>query len=134
MHDIHTKTFKNLNTNIITRLNIFFSYNIPLSAIVLPLAFVYGLHWTERCRPSLVGYFLSPSCISKCPSPSSVGLKALTQFINLVILLINHIILAYSIRYVAIMGSILLVLCTLSFEKNHRQVKIHKERLFSEHK
>lgn len=45
-----------------SKLNKLIVYSMAMSAIGLPLGFVYGLHIMGLCKTSLVGYWLIPEC------------------------------------------------------------------------
>lgn len=46
------------------KIYLIFLYIVSLSAPAFPLGIVYGLHWGNPCRSTLVGYFLIPRCSS----------------------------------------------------------------------
>lgn len=112
-HQPPSKTSKDINRSRITQIKVILAYNIILTAVALPVSFVYGLHWNLPCSPSLVGYFLNPSCSFSSPCI----LKLSAPFLKLGVLVMNHVIWAYTIRYIPTVGGILLLLCPISFEQ-----------------
>lgn len=46
------------------KINLVFVWCIIFSALTYPTVFVYGFHWKNPCKPSLVGYWLIEECYS----------------------------------------------------------------------
>lgn len=44
------------------KLNILFAHLIYWTALFIPIAFVFGLHWFQPCKPSLGGFWLLKEC------------------------------------------------------------------------
>lgn len=47
-----------------TKIDIAFVICQLITAILLPVGFVYGLHWKNPCKPTLAGCFLITTCLS----------------------------------------------------------------------
>lgn len=81
-------TFKQSNSKrklpLVIFIDVAYAYMTCYVYTVFPFCFVYGLHWLQPCKSSLMGYWLLPECSSSslCESPNS--------FVKLVIFLINH--------------------------------------------
>lgn len=60
-------------------------YCIVISTLGIPLGFVYGLHWFNPCKVSLVGYWLIPEC-----QLFNLSFIKSNLSIKLVIMLVNH--------------------------------------------
>ncbi len=55
--------------------------------IVIPVLLVYGLHWISPCKPSMVGFFIIPECLS-----TKIDVKSTwwNLFIKYTVYLVNH--------------------------------------------
>lgn len=48
--------------SLICRLNLLSAYWFYVTIFGFPVMFVYGFHWTEPCKPTLIGYWVLPEC------------------------------------------------------------------------
>lgn len=93
-------------------LNVLFAHAMYITSIILPIGFVYGLHWMDPCKPSLAGYWLIGECSENAlHSPLSV-----CPFTKITILLLNHWAwqFGYSITIFVIAG--IQILCAMSLQ------------------
>lgn len=68
----------------IEQLNIIFANAMFVTGILLPITFVYGLHWRNPCKAALAGSLLLKECSrAEGPGPNKI-------FAKVVILLFNH--------------------------------------------
>jgi len=96
---------KTLNHTTLEKLNLLLAQALKVSVIVLPPVFVYGLHFINPCKVSLVGSILIPQCRDGGEDLSSSNglLKALVNvFVKFSLLLVNHYMLAIGL-FVAIL-------------------------------
>lgn len=100
------------------QLNLFLAYNLQLTAVILPVCFVYGLHWNNPCKPSLVGYFLMPTCALESLPSGSFFLRVFLQGLKILMLIINHWTWAYAYNAVPLVGSIIVIRCGMLFQRH----------------
>lgn len=48
--------------SLIEKINRCFAHSYCPSSLILSVAFIYGLHWTDPCKPSIIRYWLIPEC------------------------------------------------------------------------
>lgn len=78
------------------KMNIAFIQCDVMTAIVFPIIVVYGFHWGNPCKASLVGYWLLPKCNSHLELSRFSYPRVLNYAIKLFIFLTNHLIWAIS--------------------------------------
>ncbi len=91
----------------IEKINVRFAYAYCLSALFVPVAFLYGLHWQNPCKPSLIVYWLIPECGNTNKWMWSICGKV-------IVLLINHWALSFSWHAAQFVLGGIHVICTLS--------------------
>lgn len=53
-----------LKRTLIELLNIVCALGIFVTGLFIPIMLSFGLHWTNPCKPSLIGYWLLPECFN----------------------------------------------------------------------
>ncbi len=96
--------------SLIERMNVCFAYAFCSSVISLPVAFIYGLHWTNPCKPSIIGYQL----ISECHEPGNTNKWIRSLSWKLLVFAINHWTWSFTLNVSLFVVSGIQVLCTLS--------------------
>lgn len=71
------------------RMNILFVQSIILSVVVVPIGYVYGFHWMQPCKPSIVGYFVIDECHS-WPMAKSLFQKTWDKLAKICVFMLNH--------------------------------------------
>lgn len=106
-----------LNSSFVTRVNTKVAYMMYLSSIVFPVAYLYGFQLLSPCNPSLVGYFLLPSCQKfegKCLQKFSL-LKLANYILKFSILLTNHWMWSFAVNTSGLVVTVVMILCTIKF-------------------
>lgn len=95
------------DTSLIWRLNLLFVFGIYLGATLCPPIHVYLFHWLNPCLPSLLGYWLIPTCQGFKSSNLEIPVK-------FGILIFNHVILQITSQWLGYVIAVLLCLETMS--------------------
>lgn len=103
-------------TSFRAKFNILLAYIFYLSAFLLPLILVFGLHWNNLQKPSFIGYFLLPSNLEATKYSASGFVKVSSIFLQIGLFLVNFWFWSFGLSIVPLVGSVLMVLCTISFE------------------
>lgn len=93
---------------------------LTISSIALPFIFVFGLHFSHPCRPSLAGYLLLPKCWNNCNFshfPSSFTFRLASKVIIGILLAANYWCHAFACNIIPLVASGSLLLGTVSFYK-----------------
>lgn len=91
-------------------------YSIVISTIAIPLGFVYGLHWMNPCKASLVGYWLLPECYGRMSTFS----------IKLAMMLLNHWMVSMSIHSAGFLVSVLTTMSVGSIQQFIQRLDLRK--------
>lgn len=101
-------------------INLYFAYASLLGIVSVPFVFVYGIHWSDPCKPSLVGYFMLLECQLGSASLATrhwfwgfVGV-----FQKVALLCLNHYFWAFGINALAMTFTNAMILCTVSFVRS----------------
>lgn len=105
------------NLTFISQANIYFAYIFHASIIAFPIAYLYGVHMMFPCNPSLVGYFLNPVCWNDTPGflQAFSVFQLVTYSLKFIILLINHWIWSFGAQITALVITVILIICPISF-------------------
>lgn len=97
--------------------SVFLGYIIYISTFVVPVAFIYGLHSINPCKPSLAGYFLLFACqdTRNAANIDSTIYKIVSHFMQFCLLLLNHWFWAFGFNVAGFVFINLMILCNLSF-------------------
>lgn len=93
----------------IEKLNVYFAKAFCSSVMTLPVSYIYGLHWNDPCKPSIIGSFLLRQCRNL--GQYETGLD---QIAKVLVFLGNHWIWAFTLNVSLFVVSGIQVLCTLS--------------------
>lgn len=131
-HQIQNPTSDLRRRTLIEKLNMLCAAGVFITSIIFPPLFFYGLHWTNPCKPSLIGFWLLPECSQICPI-ENIWLPHRGIF-HFSLLALNHI--TYQIAYpIAVFGlsiiqipvMILLHDCLRIFQTKFQNARSHKE-------
>lgn len=101
--------------NVLEVLNLAFTYGYIGTISILPVAFVYGLHWFNPCSPSLAGYKVLKECGNRGEMPI---LKETGELLlKIVVFLVNHWFWAFGSSICLFLLSGILILCSFSFRE-----------------
>lgn len=104
-----------VDLSVVSKLNLCTAYSLTLVLMVVPIAFIFGLHMIRPCLPSLVGYQLIPNCTAvenfNFDSLLQIILKLAILTLNYVIWMIGNSATAFSVSILLIIGP----LSTISF-------------------
>ncbi len=96
--------------SLIERMNVFYAYAYCPSMLCLPIAYIYGLHWMDPCKPSIIGYWLIPECGTYWNSGNWIW----SFSGKLVVFVINHWTWSFSLNVSTLVICGIQILCTLS--------------------
>lgn len=104
--------------NLLTALNEIVAYMLLLSAILHVPTIVFGFHFLNPCKPSLMGYWLLPQCWStQCSSAKNVTntlLSVVALFQKILLLVTNYWMVGFGINAGPLAVGYLMILCTVS--------------------
>ncbi len=110
-YQTHTKyTLSLIDLTFVSKLNLCTAYSLAFILMLVPISFIFGLHWIQPCLPSLVGYQLIPNC-SKDESNSHLILQSI---IKLVIITLNYFVWMIGNSVITFSVAILLIIGPLS--------------------
>ncbi len=91
------------------QLNFLTAIGITFSCILFPIVFVYGFHWSNPCKPSLVGFQFLEYCRENQGEP---GKELLNTLVKVSVLSLNYVSLAIGFSLNTFYTAIILILCT----------------------
>lgn len=89
VHSILPGTMQRAEIPLGIRINIIFAYAAFATGYLAPIGIVYGLHWRNPCKSSLIGNWLIPQCCGHFLAPG-LPYDVANSTMEWVILLINH--------------------------------------------
>lgn len=112
---------KSTNTKIpaLASMNLFLGYSEYITFIVLPPVFLYGVHFQNICKPTIVGYWILPECYNNAHTDLLAAVVA--RLLKLFVLATNHWMLAFGLNIAGLVGCGLMILCILSIIECHRR-------------
>lgn len=106
--------FKFMQLSALEKTNLYLAYVFNISFALVPVLFVYGVHWSNFCAPSLLLSFAVPSC--QRTQASDAGYFAWTENIaRIFVFVINHWFWAFGFHVGGMAVSVVMILCPLIF-------------------
>lgn len=96
---------------LLLKLYVAFVYTTVVTALILPAMIVHGLHWINPCKPTLVGYWIIPSCQPKVVD-SSVDI-----LVQACVILMNHWLWSFIVHATVFGASSIHILAVISIQQ-----------------
>lgn len=108
-----SKRHQKIRITIVASICMFATYCLYVTAVTLPVIYVYGLHIIDPCKPSLVAHFLLQGCAVHDNQVDWMS-YIFNQVVKFAILLLNHWIWAFGFNIIPLTCANILILCTIT--------------------
>ncbi len=78
-----------LATSTIETLNMLFVPGFVVTGALLPFMLVLGVHWSNPCKPSLLGYFILKECFDEADNLTGLFRNACAILVKLIVYVVN---------------------------------------------